>query len=171
MRPAAPIQSVEVGAFDMPMDAPEADGTETWDATTLVTVHVRARVPPGMDVAAGEYGYRPIDFRRILDGGAVDVLQADATRCLGVTGFMAAARVCESFAMRLSAHTAPSAHCHLACAATPLVHTEYFHDHVRIEQLWCDGFVAAAKGMLRPDRSRPGLGVELKEADAARHAV
>ena len=38
-----------------------------------------------MAIAAGECGYDPFYFRRMLDAGAVDVLQADVTRCGGVT--------------------------------------------------------------------------------------
>ncbi len=132
---------------------------------------VREHAPPGMQIAAGEYGYDPIYFRRMLEAGAVDVLQADATRCLGITGFLSAARLCQAFGVPLSAHTAPSLHLHLGCAATPLVHLEYFHDHVRIEQMLFDGFVAAKQGVLRPDRTRPGIGVELKAADARRYAI
>ena len=53
---------------------------------------MRDRGPAGMDIAAGEYGYDPFYFRRMLDAEAVDVLQADATRCGGISGFMQAAR-------------------------------------------------------------------------------
>jgi L-alanine-DL-glutamate epimerase-like enolase superfamily enzyme len=132
---------------------------------------VRERAPAGMAIAAGEYGYDLVYFRRMLEAGAVDMLQADATRCLGVTGFMAAARLCQAFGVRLSAHTAPTLHAHLACAATPIVHVEYFHDHVRIEEMLFDGFVAAEDGVIRPDATRPGIGVELKLADAERYAL
>ena len=45
---------------------------------------VREQVP--MSVAAGEDGYDPWYFRDMLQAGAVDVLQTDATRCLGVAG-------------------------------------------------------------------------------------
>lgn len=132
---------------------------------------VRDREPSGMAIAAGEYGYDLIYFRRMLQAGAVDVLQADATRCLGITGFLAAGHLCQAFAVPLSAHTAPSLHLHPACASTPLVHVEYFHDHVRIEQMLFDGFVPAKDGAIQPDRSRPGIGVELKRADAERFAI
>ena len=47
---------------------------------------VRDRAPPGMDVAAGEYGYAPEYFRRMLEAGAVDVLQADADPLRGRDG-------------------------------------------------------------------------------------
>ena len=132
---------------------------------------LRERAPAGLAIAAGEYGYDPLYFRRMLQAGAVDVLQADATRCLGVSGFMAAARLCQAFGIPLSAQSAPSLHAQLGCAATPLLHVEYFHDHVRIEQALFDGFLAPVDGRLRPDRTRPGLGVDLKQPDAARYAI
>jgi L-alanine-DL-glutamate epimerase-like enolase superfamily enzyme len=47
--------------------------------------HVRRRPPAGMALAAGEYGYDPWYFRDMLTAEAVDILQADATRCLGIT--------------------------------------------------------------------------------------
>jgi L-alanine-DL-glutamate epimerase-like enolase superfamily enzyme len=129
--------------------------------------HVRTRAPVGLEIAAGEYGYTPDYFRRMLEAQAVDVLQADATRCLGITGFLAVARLCEAFHVPLSAHTAPSLHARVGCAAGPLVHVEYFHDHALIEGALFDGFVEPADGRIAPDPVRPGLGLELKERDAA----
>jgi L-alanine-DL-glutamate epimerase-like enolase superfamily enzyme len=132
---------------------------------------IRNRGPAGMDIAAGEYGYDAGYFRRMLDAGAVDVLQADATRCGGITGFLQAAALCEAHHIPLSAHTAPSVHTHLGCAATRLRHLEYFHDHVRIENMFFDGARAPVHGELSPDLSRPGMGIELKRADAQRFAA
>jgi hypothetical protein len=48
---------------------------------------------------------------------------------------------------------------------------EYFHDHVRIEHMLFDGALTPQDGMLYPDLSRPGLGLEFKRADAAQYAV
>jgi L-alanine-DL-glutamate epimerase-like enolase superfamily enzyme len=132
---------------------------------------VRERLPRGMDLAAGEYGYHGIDLRRFVDAGAVDVLQADATRCLGVTGFLSVAALCDVAMVPLSGHTAPSIHAHLGCVARPVVHTEYFHDHVRVERLLFDGMPRLESGALVPDASRPGLGLTLKRRDAERYAV
>ncbi len=42
---------------------------------------VRARAPAGMEVAAGEYSYDTDAVRRLLEARAVNVLQADASRC------------------------------------------------------------------------------------------
>ena len=120
--------------------------------------------PPGMEIAAGEYGYDLQYFRRMLDAGSVDVLQADATRCGGITGFLRAGALADAFGLPLSAHTAPSVHAHLCCAVSRVRHLEYFHDHARIEQLLFDGVLRPIDGALRPDRSRPGNGLELKRA-------
>ena len=132
---------------------------------------LRDRAPSGMEIAAGEYGYEVGYFRRMLDAGSVDVLQADATRCGGVTGFLQVAALCQAYQVPLSAHTAPALHTHICCAATPLRHLEYFHDHVRIERMFFDGVRAPVKGELHPDLSRPGIGLELKYADAQRFAA
>ena len=124
-----------------------------------------------MEIAAGEYGYTIDYFRSMLDAEAVSVLQADITRCGGVTGFMKAAEVCDAFGLPLSAHTAPSIHGHLCCAASRARHVEYFHDHVRIEQMFFDGALKAVQGDLRPDLARPGLGLEFKRRDAEKYQV
>jgi L-alanine-DL-glutamate epimerase-like enolase superfamily enzyme len=121
---------------------------------------VRDRAPAGMDVAAGEYGYDPWYFRRMLGAGAVDVLQADATRCGGPSGFLRAAALCDGFELPLSTHCAPQLHAHLACAASRARHVEWFHDHARIERLLFDGALHPHRGALRPDPSCPGVGVE-----------
>lgn len=132
---------------------------------------LRDRAPACMDIAAGEYGYDLTYFQRMLDAGAVDVLQADATRCGGYTGFLAVGALCQAKPIKLSAHTAPSLHAHVCCALTPVCHVEYFHDHVRIEQMLLDGALKAAQGALRPDTARPGMGVEFKRRDAEPYAV
>ncbi|HJU10624.1 MAG TPA: enolase C-terminal domain-like protein [Candidatus Binataceae bacterium] len=131
---------------------------------------IRDRAPAGMDIAAGEYGYRLVYFRRMLEGQSVDVLQADITRC-GLTGFLGAAALCEARSMPLSGHCAPSLHMQAGCAVTPMRNIEYFHDHVRIEQMLFDGVVEPRQGKLHPDLSRPGLGIELKRAEAQRFAA
>ncbi len=132
---------------------------------------LRDRGPAGMDIAAGEYGYNLPYFRRMLEAEAVDVLQADVSRCAGITGFLQVAALCQAHHVPLSAHCAPSLHLHPCCAIGPLRHLEYFHDHVRIEHMLFDGAVPPVGGELRPDLSRPGLGLEFKRADAARFAV
>jgi L-alanine-DL-glutamate epimerase-like enolase superfamily enzyme len=132
---------------------------------------IRDRAPAGMDIAAGEYGYQPFYFRRMLEAGSVDVIQADATRCGGVTGFMRAAVLADAFMLPLSTHTAPALHLHAACAAPRLKNMEWFYDHVRIEEMLFEGAPKPQGGAIAPDLTKPGLGLTFKEADAARFAV
>jgi L-alanine-DL-glutamate epimerase-like enolase superfamily enzyme len=124
-----------------------------------------------MDIAAGEYGYEPFYFRRMLEAGAVDVLQADATRCGGPTGFLRAAALCDAFGLPLSAHCAPQLHAHLCCAVPRARNVEYFHDHARIERMLFDGALLPRSGRLVPDPSQPGLGVELRAEEFGRYEV
>ena len=132
---------------------------------------LRDRAPAGMDIAAGEYGYDIFYFRRMLAAEAVDVQQADITRCGGVTGILQVAALCEAYNLPMSGHTAPALHTHVACAAPAFKNLEYFHDHVRIEHILFDGLPEVIDGELRPDLSRVGLGIELKNADAQRFAA
>lgn len=155
---AEKFAELDVSWFEEPVSADDLEGLRL----------LRDRGPAGMDIAAGEYGYDAGYFRRMLSAGAVDVLQADATRCGGITGFFQAAALCEAHHIPLSAHTAPTVHTHLGCAVTPLRHLEYFHDHVRIENMLFDGIRSPVNGYLSPDLSRPGLGIEFKRADAER---
>jgi L-alanine-DL-glutamate epimerase-like enolase superfamily enzyme len=132
---------------------------------------LRENMPAGMAVAAGEYNFDLLQARRMLQAGAVDVLQADATRC-GVTGFFQMAGLCEAFQVPLSAHTAPALHAHLCCMASRARHVEYFHDHVRIEQMFFAGATTRHQnGFLIPDLSVPGLGLEFKKKNAAKFLV
>jgi hypothetical protein len=56
----------------------------------------------------------------------------------------------------------------VACSVIPLRHLEYFHDHARIEQMLFEGALSPVDGALRPDLSRPGMGLEFKKSDAER---
>lgn len=132
---------------------------------------IRDELPGGMEVAAGEYGYDIDYFRRMLGAGSVDVLQADATRCCGFTGFLQVAALCDAHHIPVSSHCAPALHVHVGCTSPSFRHAEYFHDHVRIERMIFDGVVGPVAGTLRPGLDRPGLGLTLKRADAQKVAI
>lgn len=150
-----------VSWFEEPVSSDDLNGLQL----------IRDRAPVGMDIAAGEYGYDLFYFRRMLDAGAVDVLQADGSRCAGITEFLRVGVLCESHCLLLSAHTAPSLHVQPCCALNSVCHIEYFHDHERIEHMLFDGALTPINGQLHPDLSRPGLGLEFKRSDAERYAV
>lgn len=147
--------------FEEPVSSDDLDGLRL----------IRDRAPAGMDIAAGEYGYDVFYFDRMLATGAVDVQQADITRCGGITSMLQVASLCQARNIPLSGHTAPALHAHIACAIAQFKNLEYFHDHVRIERMLFDGLPELVNGELRPDLSRPGLGLELKDADAQKFAA
>ena len=140
---------------------------EDYEGTRLV----RDRAPAGMEISSGEYGYGLYEFARMLDAGCVDVLQADATRCGGFSGLLAVDGLCQTKMIPLSTHCAPHLHLHAAMACKQLRHIEYFFDHVRIERLLFEGAAGAIDGVMTPDATRPGIGLELKRSEAERFAI
>jgi L-alanine-DL-glutamate epimerase-like enolase superfamily enzyme len=125
---------------------------------------VREHSPPGIAVAAGEYAWDLADLARMAS--CVDVLQADLTRCGGISAFIRADGIARAHGIPLSAHCAPAASVHACCACESLLHLEYFHDHKRIESMLFDGAPEPSAGRLRPDRTRHGLGLEFARAAA-----
>ncbi|MEU4965454.1 enolase C-terminal domain-like protein [Streptomyces smyrnaeus] len=132
---------------------------------------LRDQGPGRLEIAAGEYGFVLGDFTALLDAGAVDCLQADVTRCGGITGLLQVAGLTAAHRVDLSAHCAPAVSAHAFCAVERLRHLEYFHDHVRVEELLFDGVRRPVDGALRPARDRPGLGLEMRWADAEPYRV
>lgn len=132
---------------------------------------IREHAPLQMNIAAGEYGYNLYYFKQMLASKSVDVLQADATRCGGITGFVKAGFVCESFQLPYSSHCAPALHLHAALALPSFYIAEYFFDHVRIESTLFDGVSPPVDGYIKPDLSRAGLGIEFKHKDAEKYKL
>jgi len=145
--------------FEEPVSSADAEGLRL----------IRDHAPAPLEIAAGEYAYVPADFRHLV--GAVDCLQADVTRCGGITGLLGVAGLCDAFQLDLSAHCAPAISAHAFAAVPRLRHLEYFHDHVRIERMLFDGVPEPDGGLLRPDRSRPGNGLEPKLQEVERWAA
>lgn len=150
-----------VGWFEEPVSSDDLEGLAL----------LRDRMPPGMQVAAGEYGWDDWYFRRMLQAGAVDVLQIDGTRCGGFTGFLQAASIAHGFGVPVSAHCAPHLHAHVCSAVEHLKHVEYFHDHARIEAMFFDGLPPLRNGALVADADAPGLGLALRQRDVERYRV
>jgi len=159
VRMAAAMAESGVTWFEEPVSSDDLDGLR----------EVRDQTLP--DTAAGEYGYDLVYFARMVAAGAVDCLQVDVTRCGGITDWLRAAAVAAAHNLAVSGHCAPNLHAHVAAAVPNLRHLEYFHDHVRIEGMLFDGVLDPQGGALRPDRTRPGLGLALKHADAEPYRV
>ena len=130
---------------------------------------IRNGVQHYIQIAAGEYGYQLNYFKHMLSHKAVDVLQADATRCGGISGFLQVGHLCEAFQIPFSSHCAPALHLHAAVALPNFYIAEYFYDHARLEAMLFDGVSPPVDGMLTPDLSRPGFGLEFKYKDAEKY--
>jgi L-alanine-DL-glutamate epimerase-like enolase superfamily enzyme len=159
VRMARAMAEHDVTWFEEPVSSDDLDGLR----------EVRDQVDP--DVTAGEYGYDLPYFARMVDARAVDCLQVDVTRCGGITEWLRAASVAAARGLQVSGHCAPNLHAHVAAAVPNFRHLEYFHDHARIETMLFDGALDPSGGVLRPDASRPGLGLSLKDANCARYRV
>ncbi|MGH3070462.1 MAG: enolase C-terminal domain-like protein [Streptosporangiaceae bacterium] len=156
MRAAADL---DVRWFEEPVSSDDLDGLRG----------VRDAVQP--DVTAGEYGYDLYYFRRMCAAGAVDCLQADVSRCGGITEWLRVAAVAASYGLDISGHCGPHLHAHAAAATPNLRHLEWFHDHVRIESMFFDGALDPVGGVIRPDPAAPGHGLTLRRADAEAYLV
>ncbi len=152
-------QPYDVTWFEEPVSSDDLDGLR----------EIRDLVTP--DVTAGEYGYDLYYFQRMCSARAVDCLQADVSRCGGITEWLRVAAVAASHGLQVSGHCAPHLHAHVAAAIPNLRHLEWFHDHVRIESMFFDGTLDPTGGTIAPSSDAPGHGLTLREADAATYLV
>ena len=130
---------------------------------------LRDHGPGGLAIAAGEYEWTLPQLADLAD--CVDILQADVTRCGGITNLLRVDGICKGRTIPFSAHCAPAISAHACCAMETLVHLEFFHDHVRVENMLFDGALHPEGGYLRPDPARPGVGLELKRSEAEQYAA
>ncbi|MCG6494228.1 enolase C-terminal domain-like protein [Kitasatospora sp. A2-31] len=158
VRIAAALTGAGVTWFEEPVSSDDLAGLRS----------VRDAVAP--DVTAGEYGYDLAYFARMAP--CVDCLQADATRCGGLTGWLRTAALAEAHGLDVSAHCAPHLHAHAAAAVPNCRHLEWFHDHVRVERLLFDGTLDPAGGTVTPGADgTPGHGLRLAPVRAAEYRV
>jgi L-alanine-DL-glutamate epimerase-like enolase superfamily enzyme len=150
---------LDIRWFEEPVSSDDLEGLR----------EVRDAVLP--DVAAGEYGYDLVYFRRMCESGAVDCLQADVSRCGGITEWRRVAAVAAAHGLDISGHCAPHLHAHVAAATSNLRHLEWFHDHTRIESAFFDGTLDPTGGSIRPDATLPGHGLTLRTTDIDRFQV
>lgn len=121
------------------------------------------RVPVG----AGEDGWGPASYRRLIEAAAVDVLQLDPGRCLGPTGACKVVSMVEEAGIAYSAHSWSGALNTAASLAFLALSDRGRHaglqahdspmQHELVDDPWIprDGMLA-----VRPE---PGLGVSVRE--------
>jgi L-alanine-DL-glutamate epimerase-like enolase superfamily enzyme len=160
VRVAEAAADCDVRWFEEPVSSDDLAGLHE------VRTHVNA------DVAAGEYGYDLPYFARMVQAGAVDCLQADLSRCGGVTEWQRVAAVAAANNLQLSGHCAPYLHLDAAAATPNLRHLEWFHDHVRIETMLFDGTTPPLPGGVVPVAAdRPGHGLTFRDDAASPYRI
>lgn len=144
------LERYDLTWLEEPLDAYDAAG------------HAALRQALDTPIASGEMLSTTRDLRRLLDAGAVDVLQPDAVRVGGVTPYLRIAAIAAEQGVTVAPHFATELHIHLASAQPGEGWVEYFDWLAPLfeEQLEIAG------GRIRvPDR--PGLGLTLsRRADA-----
>jgi L-alanine-DL-glutamate epimerase-like enolase superfamily enzyme len=158
---AAEHEQYGIAYFEEPVSSDDLPGLR----------HLRARLSSEIAVAAGEYSWSPFDTRRLLESEAVDIVQADVTRCGGISALLQIDALCLAGLRPFSAHCAPALTAHVGCAMASLIHSEYFHDHVRIEGMLLSGVAPVRDGALWPDRAVTGHGLSLRADEARRYQV
>lgn len=132
--------------IEEPLDAHDAEGHAAL---------VRALDTP---VASGEMLTSVAEHRELIDRGAVDVLQPDAPRIGGITGFLKVAALAEDRHLALAPHFAMEIHLHLAAAYPSEPWVEHFD---WLGPLFEERLIIEGGRMHVP--SRPGLGITLSE--------
>lgn len=155
------FKEYNISWFEEPVTSDNLEGLQ------FIREHVQAEV----NIAAGEYAYNLPYFYHMLKANAVDILQADATRCGGITNFLKAASLAEAQQIPFSSHCAPALHLHAAVSLNNFYIAEYFYDHARIENMLFDGVMQSKNGCIYPDLSRPGIGLEFKYSDAEKYKL
>ena len=123
-------------------------------------------------IATGEIEAGLSSFQRLIDTGAADILQPDATVVGGVTEWLKIAHAAEAQDIPLAPHWVPDIHIHLG-AATPNVEVlEYFHSGVGVlnfENLLEEKLRFEGGELLVP--AHPGHGIRLSREAIERFEV
>jgi D-galactarolactone cycloisomerase len=131
----------------------------------------------GVPLAAGENHYTRFEFHRLIEDGAVSVLQPDLSKSGGLTEVQRIAALASAWKLPLNPHTA-STGLNMAATVHLLAATEnagYFEADVSHDNLFRDELVSSSI-TVRPDGTvlppeGPGLGVEVDEDFLAAHPV
>jgi L-alanine-DL-glutamate epimerase-like enolase superfamily enzyme len=153
------VHDLDVRWFEEPVSSDDLAGLR----------EVRQQVRP--DVAAGEYVGDLYEARRLCDENAVDCLQLDVSRVGGITEWLRGAAVAAAHNLQVSGHCGPHLHAHVAAATPNLRHLEWFHDHVRIEDMLFDGTLDPAGGTITPRDDAVGNGLTFRDDVAEQYLV
>ena len=128
-------------------------------------------------LAAGENHYTRFEFNRVIEDGAITILQPDLSKSGGITEVLRIAALASSWKLPIHPHTSMTglnmaATIHLLAA---IENGGYFESDVSKDNLFRDQLVSTPYQLDRGGNVRPlegpGLGVELDETFLAAHQV
>jgi D-galactarolactone cycloisomerase len=128
------------------------------DAQGMAEVRRRTRIP----INAGQSEITSHGIRRLIEAGAVDIVNFDASEAGGVTEWRRAAALCAVHGIELAHHEEPQIAVHLLAALPGGTYVECFPDPER-DPLWASlirNRPPIAGGMIEVPQG-PGFGLEL----------
>jgi D-arabinonate dehydratase len=138
------------------------------EARGMAEVRRATRIP----VNAGQSEYSARGVRRLLDAGAVDIVNFDASEAGGITEWRRAAAACALVDVRMAHHEEPQIAAPMLAGIPHGICVECFADPAR-DPLWPHLLVDAPRpkdGTLAvPDR--PGFGIALDPAAVAKYRI
>lgn len=141
------------------------------DLDSFAALRSTVRVP----VAAGENEFGAQGFRELIERRAVDIVQADASRCGGITELCRVADMAHKAGLKLAPHSWSDAVAIMAnaqvVAATPHALTVEIDQtgNPFVEELLAEP-LQVKDGRLQLSR-RPGLGIELNQATVEKYRM
>jgi D-galactarolactone cycloisomerase len=138
------------------------------DAALMARVRQSTRIP----VTAGQCEITSHGIRRLVDAGAVDVVNYDASEGGGVTDWRRAAALCAMAGVEMAHHEEPQIAQHLLAAIPHGTYLECFADPDRDpvwQSMW--GNRPSVRGGMFELSGSPGFGIELDGDMIARYRV
>ncbi len=126
-------------------------------------------------LAAGENHYTRFEFNRVIEDGAITILQPDLSKCGGITEALRIAALASSWKLPIHPHSSMTGLNHAATIhfLAAIGNGGYFEGDVSKSNLFRDELVenpgvVDRDGNVRP-LDKPGLGLEVNEAFLAKH--
>ena len=154
IRRARHFEALDIAWFEEPLPADDLGG------------HVRLARHTSIPIAVGESLYSPLHFREYLAAGACSIVQADAARIGGITPWLKAAHLAETFNTPVCPHFLMELHVGLCCAVPNARWVEYIPQLGRLTKRG----MRIENGRAYPS-SEPGLGIDWDFAAIERFAV
>ena len=126
-------------------------------------------------IATGERLVSQHAFREVLEKRACSVLQPDITHCGGLTEARRIGAMAEAYRVSLAPHNpqgpvSTAASLELGFATPSYMICESVHSDVPWRQdVVTEGFTVEPKGRIVRPNTRPGLGIEINEAEVKKH--